>query len=92
MSSWSDIVFELLEDKYINSCMCDGLRDAYNVLNGLIGMSEIMNITDEFILEAINASIKARNRYCSIYNMEEIGYVNLVDGEFVWDCDCWEVD
>lgn len=85
---WYDIVFELLEDEMISSCGCDGLWDAYRTLNGLLGMCEIMFSSncfdDNFILEAINASIKARNRYCSLNGAKELNYVSIKDGEFVW--------
>ena len=85
---WFEIVFELLDDEMIQSCGCDGLWDAYRVLNGLFGMSEIMfssnRFNDDFILEAINASIKARNRYCSLNGAKELEYVSLKDGEFIW--------
>lgn len=88
---WRDIVFELLNDEMINSCGCDGLWDAYKVLNGLLGMSEIMftsnRFNDDFILEAINASITARNRYCSLNGAKELNYVSLKDGEFIWNKD-----
>ena len=40
---------------------------------------------DDFILEAINASIKTRNRYCSLSGEKELNYVSLKDGEFIWD-------
>ena len=88
---WQDIVFKLLDDEMINSCGCDGLLDANRVLNGLFGMSEIMfssdKFDDEFILEAINASIRARNRYCVLNGADELKYVRCVDGEFFWDSD-----
>lgn len=84
---WYDIVFELLDDPMISSCGCDGLMDANNVLNGLLGMSEIMFdnplFNNEFILEAINSSIKARNRYCSL-NGAKLEYVKLENDEFMW--------
>ena len=83
--NWHEIVFELLNDEMINSCGCDGLWDAYRVLNGLFGMCEIMDISDEFILEAINASIKARNRYCFLSGEKALNYVSIKDGEFVWE-------
>ncbi|WP_405309895.1 hypothetical protein [Methanobrevibacter sp.] len=83
--NWHEIVFELLNDEMINSCGCGGLYDAYRALNGLFGMSEIMDISDEFILDAINASIKARNRYCSLNGEKTLNYVSIKDGEFVWE-------
>lgn len=86
---WQDIVFELLDDTMIQSCGCDGLLDAYRVLNGLFGMSELMisyeRFDNDFILEAINSSIQARNRYCSLNGAEELPSVMLVGDEFVWD-------
>ena len=86
---WRDIVFELLDDEMIQSCGCDGLLDAYRVLNGLFGMSELMisyeRFDNDFILEAINSSIKARNRYCSLNGAEELPSVRLVEDEFIWD-------
>lgn len=86
---WQDIVFKLLDDEMINSCGCDGLLDANRVLNGLFGMSEIMHSSDkfddEFILEAINASIGVRNRYCVLNGAEELPSVKLVEDEFIWD-------
>ena len=86
---WQDIVFKLLDDEMINSCGCDGLLDANRVLNGLFGMSEIMfssdKFNDEFILEAINSSIQARNRYCSLNGDEELPSVRLVEDEFLLD-------
>ena len=89
MMEWYDIVFELLGDEMIKCCGCDGLWDGYRTLNGLLGMSEIMfssnRFNDDFILEAINASIKARNRYCSLSGEKELNYVSLKDGEFIWD-------
>ena len=87
--NWQDIVFELLDDTMIQSCGCDGLLDAYRVLNGLFGMSEIMisyeRFDNDFILEAINSSIKARNRYCFMNGAEELPPVKLVEDEFIWD-------
>lgn len=87
--NWQDIVFELLDDEMIQSCGCDGLLDAYRVLNGLFGMSEIMisyeRFDNDFILAAINASIQARNRYCSLNGAEELPSVKLVEDEFIWD-------
>ncbi|WP_405286391.1 hypothetical protein [Methanobrevibacter sp.] len=86
---WQDIVFELLDDEMIKSCGCDGLWDANRVLNGLFGMSEIMfsspRFNNDFILEAINAAIKARNRYCSLNGAEELSSVKLVEDEFIWN-------
>lgn len=86
---WYDIVYELLDDEMIKSCGCDGLMDANNVLNGLIGMSEIMynseKFNDEFILEAINSSIRARNRYCSLNGTKKLEYVKIKDNEFKWE-------
>lgn len=81
---WYDIVFELLNDEMIKSCGCDGLWDSYRTLNGLLGMVEIMDISDEFILEGINASIRARNRYCCLNGAKKLGYVSLENGEFIW--------
>ena len=75
MESW-EIIFQLLEDPMINSCGCDGLLDAYDTLRGLVGMTELMHssdrFNDEFILEAINCSIDARNRYCCFSGAEKI--------------------
>ena len=86
---WYNIVFELLDDEMIKCCGCDGLWDGYRTLNGLLGMYEIMFssncFNDDFILEAINASIKARNRYCSLSGEKELNYVSLKDGEFIWE-------
>lgn len=86
---WDDICFMLLDDPMIQSCGCDGLLDAYNTIKGLFGMSEIMGdeITDEFICKAINASIDARNRYCSLNRAEKIPPVKLVGGEFEFEGD-----
>ena len=44
---------------------------------------------EEFILEAINNSIKARNRYCSLNGAKKLEYVKIEDGEFVWDNECY---
>lgn len=82
---WYDIVSLLLEDEMIDSCGFDGLIYAHNALNGLSGLSEIMNISDEFILDVINASIKARNNYCSLNGAKELNYVSLKDGKFIWE-------
>ena len=81
--NWYEIVFELLDDPMIQSCCCDGLLDAYKVLNGLFGMSEIMNdvIDDDFILLAINRAIKARNRYCCLYDVKPLPLVEFVEVE-----------
>lgn len=88
---WQDIVFKLLDDPMIKSCGCDGLLDAYNVLNGLIGMSEIMHSSEyfnnAFILEALNAAIKARNRYCSLNGAEELKPVKMKNNNFTWGMD-----
>lgn len=85
---WYEIVFQLLDDPMIQSCGCDGLLDAHNTLNGLFGMSELMHdynrFDDNFILEAINRSIDARNRYCSLNGEEKLPKVEIKDGEFVW--------
>ena len=76
---WQDIVFQLLDDPMIKSCGCDGLLDANRVLTGLLGMSEIMHSSEyfnnAFILEALNASINARNRYCSLNGAAELPLV-----------------
>ena len=81
-----EIVFDLLDDPMIQSCGCDGLLDAYNTLKGLLGMSELMHnsdkFDDEFILEAINLSIDARNRYTSLNGVEKLPKVILNNGEF----------
>lgn len=86
---WHEIVFELLDDEMIQSCGCDGLLDAYNTLKGLLGMSELLyssaRFNNEFILEAINASIQARNRYCSLNGAEKLPSVKLEKGEFNWE-------
>lgn len=84
---WYEICFILLDDPMIQSCGCDGLLDAYNTLRGLNGMAEIMSeeMTDEFILKALNASIDARNRYCSLNGAEKLPLVKLVDGEFEFE-------
>ena len=84
-----EIVFELLDDPMIQSCGCDGLLDAYNTLRGLLGMSELMHgsdrFNDEFILEAINLSINARNRYCWMNGAEKLPHVVIKNGEFEYD-------
>ena len=83
---WYEIVFELLDDPMIRSCGCDGLLDAHNTLRGLLGMSELMHnserFDDEFILEAINCSIDARNRYCSLNGAERLPKVVIANGGF----------
>lgn len=82
---WYDIICELLKDKMImNGCM-DGLYDANLTLNGLLGMCELMDLSDEFICEAINVSINARNRYCIFHDEKEIANVELIDGDFIWE-------
>lgn len=86
---WQDIVFKLLEDPMIKSCGCDGLIDANRTLNGLLGMSEIMQNNEyfhnAFILQALNASINARNRYCSLNGAEKLNLVQWIDYDFVWE-------
>ena len=86
---WQEIVFKLLDDEMIQSCSSDGLYDAIHVLNGLFGMSEIMSssprFNNKFILEAINLSIKTRNKYCSLNNTDELPYIKLVGDEFIWN-------
>ena len=86
---WSDIVFKLLDDPMIKSCGCDGLMDANNVLKGLLGMSELLHsskyFTKDFILEAINESIKARNRYCWMNGAAELPLVKLENNNFIWE-------
>ena len=86
---WYEITFNLLEDPMIQSCGCDGLLDAYNTLRGLSGMSELMHnsdkFNDEFILEAINLSIDARNRYTWMNGADKIPHVKLKNGEFEWE-------
>ena len=88
MESW-EIIFQLLEDPMIDSCGCDGLMDAHNTLRGLVGMSELMHssekFNDEFILEAINCSIDARNRYCWMNGAERLPNVVLKNGGFEYD-------
>ena len=88
MEYW-EIVFELLDDPMIQSCGCDGLLDAYNTLKGLLGMSELMHssdkFNDEFILEAMNCSIDARNRYTSLNGAEKIPNVIMKDGGFEYE-------
>ena len=86
---WQDIVFQLLDDPMIKSCGCDGLLDANRVLTGLLGMSEIMHSSEyfnnAFILEALNASINARNRYCSLNGAAELPLVKWENYNFVWE-------
>ena len=86
---WQDIVFKLLEDPMIQSCGCDGLLDAYNVLKGLRGMSEIMYsskyFNNDFILEALNAAIQVRNRYCWMNGAEKLKPVKLEGNNFIWE-------
>ena len=81
---WYEIAGKLLEDPMIRSCGCDGLMDANDVLRGLFGMSEIVGISDEFILKCINASIDARNRYCSLNGWEKLPKVELTENGFEW--------
>lgn len=82
---------ELLDDPMIQSCGCDGLLDAHNTLKGLLGMSELMHSSDkfddEFILEAINCSIDARNRYTVFNGAEKIPKVIIRNGEFEYKRD-----
>jgi hypothetical protein len=87
--NWVDIVFQLLEDPMIDSRGCDGLLDAYNALNGLLGITELMydEISYEFICKVINASIKARNHYTFMNGAKEIPYVELKDDGFFWELD-----
>ena len=84
-----EIIFDLLDDPMIQSCGCDGLMDAYNTLRGLLGMAELIRnsdrFNDEFILEAINSSIDARNRYCSLNGAEKLNHVKVDNGEFEWE-------
>lgn len=82
---WYEIQFQLLDDPMIQSCGCDGLLDAYNTLKGLSGMCEIMKLSDEFILEALNASIDARNRYTSLNGWDKLPHVKFEDGEYEWE-------
>ena len=81
-----EIIFDLLDDPMIQSCGCDGLLDANNTLKGLLGMSELMHNSDkfdnDFILEAINLSIDARNNYTSLNGAEKLPKVILNNGEF----------
>jgi len=82
---WPEIVFDLIEDPMIESCSMGGLWDANRTLQGLLGMREIMDLSDDFICEAINASINARNNYCSFSGQDELPYVIIEDGEFLWE-------
>ena len=82
---WWEIAGDLLNDPMIKSCGCDGLMDANDVLRGLFGMSEIVGISDEFILKCINASIDARNRYTWMGDYSKIAHVKLENGEFEWE-------
>ena len=82
---WYDIVFNLLDDPMIECCGMDGLWDANRTLRGLLGMCQIMNLSDEFICEAINAAINARNNYCSFNGPDELPLVNIENCEFVWE-------
>lgn len=88
---WFDIVFELLDDPMIECCGCDGLWDANRTLNGLLGMSELMHssdkFNDEFILEAINKSIDARNVYTWMNGWKNLPHITLKNGEFFWEDD-----
>ena len=72
MAEWWEIKFRLLDDPMIASCGCDGLSDAYHTLMGLSGMSELGLIDEDFILKALNGSIDARNRYCSLNGAEPL--------------------
>lgn len=82
---WYEITGDLMNDEMIKSCGCDGLMDAYDVLRGLFGMSEIVGISDEFILKCLNASIDARNRYTWMNGWDKIPHVKLENGEFEWE-------
>ena len=84
---WLDITNELLEDPMIACRGCDGLCDAFYALGSLNHMDELhVNLTDEFILEVINASIDARNSYCSLNGWDELPHVRLdEDGDYIWD-------
>lgn len=85
---WMDIRNELLEDPMIACQGCDCLWDAYHALDGLYHMYELhVNLTEEFILEVINASIDGRNRYCSLNGWKELPHVIIEDSEFIWE-DC----
>ena len=88
MEYW-EIIFDLLDDPMIQSCGCDGLLDAHNTLKGLLGMSELMHNSDkfdnDFILEAINLSIDARNSYTSLNGAEKLPKVIINNGEFEYD-------
>lgn len=83
--TWWKIAGDLLDDPMIKSCGCDGLMDANDTLRGLFGMSEIVGISDEFILKCLNASIDARNRYCCLNGAEKLPNVVLNDGLFMYD-------
>lgn len=87
MEYW-EIVFELLDDPMIQSCGCDGLLDAYNSLRGLSAMDELMlgKLPRDFILEIINLSIDARNRYTWMNGWKKLPKVIMTEnGEFEWD-------
>lgn len=82
---WWEIKFELLDDPMIASCGCDGLLDAYHTLMGLSSMYELRLIDKEFILKALNASIDARNNYCSLNGEEKLPHVIKNGDEFEWE-------
>ena len=82
---WWEIKFQLLDDPMIASCGCDGLLDAYHTLTGLSGMHELGLIDEGFILKALNASIDARNNYCSLNGAEKLPHVIKKGDEFEWE-------
>lgn len=82
---WWEIKFELLDDPMIASCGCDGLLDAHHTLIGLSGMVELGLIDKEFILKALNASIDARNRYCSLNGAEKLPHIIRNGDDFQWE-------
>ena len=83
-TNWTDIVFELLDDPMIQSCGCDGLLDAHNALKGLFAMDELFmgKLDKDFVLEVINKSIDARNRYTWMNGWKKIPHVNE---KFEWE-------
>lgn len=85
MAEWWEINFRLLDDPMIASCGCDGLSDAYHTLMGLGAMCELQLIDEEFILKALNASIDARNHYCSLNGAEKLPKVIKNEHGFFFD-------
>ncbi len=88
--NWITILWELEYDEVIDAYQNNDLRNAYQSIKGLYSMYKLgVELKDEFILNVINSVIDERNVYGRIDGVEDLKYVKIEDGEYLWDNECY---